>query len=87
MFRLLGPMLEKVRPDHAIRSERHSYYQMGLTTFTSFHDPHVPLTDVDYFTENFQRGKKKKSIVGIRTHAHSFHQPVQLLLGYQIALV
>ena len=32
---------------------------MGLTTFTSFHAPHVALTDLDFFTENFQRKKKK----------------------------
>ena len=32
----------------------------GLTTFTSFHAPQVPLTDLDFFTENFQREKKKK---------------------------
>ena len=32
--------------------------------------------------DNFQR-KKKKNIVGIRTHAHSFDRPVQLPLGHQ----
>ena len=32
--------------------------------------------------EIFQR-KKKKNIVGIRTHAHSFNRPVQLPLGHQ----
>ena len=32
---------------------------MGLTTFTSFHAPHVAFTDLDFFTENFQRKKKK----------------------------
>ena len=43
--------------------------------------------DIDFFTENFQRKKKKKNIVGIRTHAHSFDGPVQLPLGYQITHV
>ena len=36
--------------------------------------------------ENFQRKKKKKkkkNIVGIRTHAHSFNMPVQLLLAHR----
>ena len=60
---------------------------MGLTTFMSFHAPHVPLTELDFFTENFQRKQKKKSIAGTRTHAHSFHRPVQLPLGYQVTLV
>ena len=32
--------------------------------------------------ENFQR-KKKKNIVGIRTHAHSFNSPVQLPLAHR----
>ena len=60
---------------------------LGLTTFTSFHAPHVTLTDLDFYTENFQRKKKKKSIVGIRPHARSFHGPVQLPLVYQVTLV
>ena len=42
--------------------------------------------DLDFFTENFQR-KKKKFIVGIRTHAHSLHGLLQLPLGYQVTLV
>ena len=33
--------------------------------------------------ENFQRKKKKKNIVGIRTHAHSFNSPVQLPLAHR----
>ena len=45
---------------------------MGLTTFTSFHAPHMALTDLDFFTENFQRKKKKKVNVGIRTQGHPF---------------
>ena len=65
---------------------RSECFKMGLTTFMSFHAPHVPLTDLDFFTENFQRKKKKKSFVGIRTHAHSFHGPAQLPLGYQATL-
>ena len=38
---------------------------MGLTTFTSFHAPHVALTDSDFFTENFQRKKKKNQLWGL----------------------
>ena len=33
--------------------------------------------------ENFQRKKKKKNNVEIRTHAHSFNSPVQLPLAHQ----
>ena len=33
--------------------------------------------------ENFQRKKKKKNIVGIRTHAHSFNGPVQIPLAHR----
>ena len=33
--------------------------------------------------ENFQREKKKKNIVGIRTHARSFNSPVQLPLAHR----
>ena len=62
-------------------------FRWVLTTFTSFHAPHVPLTDLDFFTEHFQRKKKKKPIVGIRTHAHSFHGAVQLPLRCQVTLV
>ena len=36
--------------------------------------------------ENFQRKKKKKNIVGIRTHAHSFNSPVQLPPAHQTPL-
>ena len=32
--------------------------------------------------ENFQRKKKKKNNVGIRTHAHSSNSPVQLPLAH-----
>ena len=32
--------------------------------------------------ENFQRKKKKKNNIGIRTHAHSSNSPVQLPLAH-----
>ena len=57
---------------------------MGLTTFTSFHAPHVALTDLDFFTENFQR-KKKNQLWGLEPTVIPVLSwgPVQLPLGYQ----
>ena len=42
-----------------------SYFTRGLTTFMSFHAPHVPLTDLIFFTENFQRKKKTSQLSGL----------------------
>ena len=33
---------------------RQTYRDRGLTTFTSFHAPHVPLTDLDFLQKTFK---------------------------------